>query len=154
MIKLCSLILSLTYLASLVYSLAYLSLIYSITWLTLLFDSCEEFEAFTWTGFQNRIVFLVFVPISSIDTTFLYLYRSPISVPFFCIMIYDNDIYWAYLLACYHLPVITWLLHDVTWHLFDITYHLPLIPDCLTCDYHLYENSVLMSCIIYIDLNL
>ena len=78
--------------------------------------------------------FLVFLPISNIGTTFLYLYRSSVSVPFSCIMTYDNDIY---------LSVITWLMLVITWHLFDITYHLP--PDTWLLD--LWLSHLRKSCL-------
>jgi len=134
-------------------------------------DGCEEFETFTWTFFQNRITFRysyrsqyyfpVFILISGIGTTFLYFFRSPVSVPFSCIMIRDNDIYCAYLLvvispACYHLtcyymPLLdTWLLHVTTWHLFDITYHLP--PDTWLLDLWLsYLREFYLDIVYYIQ---
>jgi len=62
----------------------------------ILLDGCEEFE--TYIVFQNCIVIQ-------------YSYWSPVSVPFSCIMMLNNDIYCAYCLTCYRLlcwPPDTW----------------------------------------------
>jgi len=54
--------------------------------------------------------FPVFISISYIGIIFLYLYRSPVSVLFSCIIIYDSDVYCAYYLTCYYLTPDTCLL--------------------------------------------
>jgi len=128
-IKLCSLILSPTCLASLACSLTYLlaclldKLINSFIWL--LWRVWNLYLNY----FSKLYCFLVFVSIFSISTTFLYLYRSPESVPFSRIMIYDNDILCAYLLdalspaygqlkpACHYLTLDSCMLSPATWYM-------------------------------------
>jgi len=100
---------------------------------------------------------------------FLYLYRSPVLVPFFHIRV-DSLYRYYFPVLCYTIVIstmlitwhvitrywlwhiITWHLLVITWHLFDITYHLPY--DILPLDLRLtyFENLVLLSCIIYSDM--
>ena len=77
------------------------------------------------TDLLCRYCFHVLISISSIGTTFLHLYRSPVSVPFFRIMIYDSDIYYAYYLSCYRLTPDSCMLLFVTC---PVWYHLSPAP--------------------------
>ena len=84
--------------------------------------------------FSKTMLFLVFVPIPCIDTVFLCLYRSPVSVPFSYMCTdpmypYCFPVYW-YLLcltwhaitchltsACYYLIPVWYHLSPATWHI-------------------------------------
>ena len=65
--------------------------------------------------------FSVFVTISCISTIFLYSYRSPVSVLFYCVVIYDSDIRCAITCqltpACYHLTPVWYHLSPTTWYI-------------------------------------
>ena len=109
-------------------------------WLNYSFlDGCEEFETFTWTILHNCMFFCI-------CTDLLYRYYFP-----------DSDIYCVYYpnaTTYYHLTPDSCMLSPDTCLISLITYHLHNCLTCLTYDYHIYRNSVLICCIIYSDLNL
>ena len=76
-----------------------------------------------------------------IGIIFLYSYRSPVSVLFSSIVIYDSDIYYAYYLACYYLTPDSCMLSPDICLIPLITCHM--IYHHLTCDYHI---SGILSC--------
>jgi len=117
--------------------LAYL-LTYLLDDLTIiLFDDCEEFETFTYTVFQNHIIFQ-------------YLYRSSVSVPFSCIC---NDLLYRYYFSIctnpqyrYYFPIlwysivistvfITW--HAITCYVDHMAPDMLLVDTCPILWYHL-----------------